>query len=134
MKKCLRVATSRINHQGSEDDELVLNTTIGSGTGLGAVFAPTWDLVRNSKSGKISWEQYTEGYTRLMRNRYLDNREAFEQVLASEQTVVLCCYCNDAEKTYKLHRCHRYLLVEIFRKLAESRGIEFEYVGEFGKK
>lgn len=126
----LRVATSRINHQANEG-EMVVNTTIGSGTGLGAVFAPTWDLVRASKAGKISWEQYTQGYYRLMRNRYMDNLAAFEQVLSSEKTVVLCCYCNDC---YENHHCHRYLLVDIFRKLAESRGIEFEYVGEFGRK
>lgn len=124
----LRVATSRINHIADSDD-MVLNTTIGSGTGLGAVFAPTWDLVRPKKP--ITWEQYTEGYYRLLRNRYMDNQEAFNEVLSSDKTVVFCCYCNDV---YENHHCHRYLLVEIFRQLAESRGIEFEYVGEFGKK
>lgn len=129
----LKVATSRINYF-AQADEMVLNTTIGSGTGLGAVFAPTWDLVKNSKDGKITWEQYTEGYTRLMRMRYLDNRDAFEQILASQQTIVLCCYCNEPEKTYKEHHCHRFLLADIFRKLAESRGIEFDYIGEFGRK
>jgi hypothetical protein len=131
--RVLKVKTSRINHPPSED-ELVLNTTIGSGTGMGGVFAPTWDLVKASKAGKISWEQYTDAYYRLMRNRFLDNNEAFEQVLSSNKTIVFCCYCNDAEKTYTQHHCHRFLLVDIFRKLAESRGITFEYVGEFGKR
>jgi hypothetical protein len=110
---------------------MLLDTTVKSGEGVGATFAPTWDLVRDSKSGKISWEQYTDGYTRLMRMRYLDNQAAFEQVLNSQQNVVFTCYCNDC---YENHHCHRYLLVDIFRKLAESRGIEFEYIGEFGKK
>jgi hypothetical protein len=137
----LRVATSRINHKASED-ELVLNTTIGSGTGLGTVFAPTWDLVTASKSGKLPWDGddekpgYTQKYKTILRERYsgIAGRKAFEQVLGSNKVVVFTCYCNDPEKTYQQHRCHRYLLVEIFRKLAESRGIEFEYVGEFGKQ
>ena len=129
MNICLKVATARINHSPRED-ELVLNTTVKSGSGLGVVFAPTWDLVLASKSGTLSWQQYTEGYVRLMRLRYLDNQAAFERILNSEQVVVLTCYCNDC---YENHHCHRYLLVDIFRKLAENKGIAFEYAGELAR-
>ena len=42
------VGTARIDYRGSAG-QLVLNTTVKSGTGLGAVFAPTWKLVMASK-------------------------------------------------------------------------------------
>src|SRR5688572_5002496 len=121
----LRVATSRINHKAKEG-EMVLDTTAKSGSGLGMTFAPTWALVVPSKRGQITWEQYTEGFYKLMRERYQENKAAFDEVLGSDKTVVFCCYCNDV---YDNHHCHRFLLVDIFRKLAASRGIDFEYIG-----
>jgi hypothetical protein len=132
MTMSLKVATSRINHKPKED-ELVLNCTVKSGTGIGKVFAPTWDLLMGSKQGRLTWEQYTEGFLALMRQRYAnpEQRNAFEEVLNSDKVVVFTCYCNDC---YEDYHCHRYLLVGIFRKLAESREIEFDYVGEFGKR
>ena len=39
-----RVGTARIDYRGHAGQR-VLNTTIKSGTGLGAVFAPTWKMV-----------------------------------------------------------------------------------------
>lgn len=132
MSKLLRVATSRINHKGNEV-ELVLDCTAKSGKGIGKAFAPTWKLLMDSKEGRRTWEEYTDGFLKLMRQNYSSplHRKAFEEVLSSDKVVVFCCYCNDV---YENHHCHRYLLVEIFRKLAESHGIEFEYVGEFGRK
>lgn len=129
MNNILRLKTARINYSPSAG-ELVLDTTIKSGSGLGVTFAPTWDLVLAFKSGTLSWQQYTEGYVRLMRLRYLDNQVAFEQILNSKQVVVFTCYCNDC---YENHHCHRYLLVDIFRKLAENKGIAFEYAGELAR-
>ena len=64
----LTIWTARVDYQ-KKNDEVVLNTTIGSGSGLGKLFAPTWDLVKASKSGRISWEQYVNGYLGLMRER-----------------------------------------------------------------
>jgi hypothetical protein len=132
LPKQLRVATSRINHK-AKADELVLNCTVKSGEGIGKVFAPTWKLLMDSREGRRTWAEYTEGFYDLLRERYKSPlyRRAFEEVLSSDKVVVFCCYCNDV---YENHHCHRYLLVEIFRKLAESKGIDFEYGGEFGKK
>jgi hypothetical protein len=132
MQRRLRVATSRINHIANED-ELVLDCTAKSGKGIGKAFAPTWKLLMDSKEGRRTWAEYTDGFLLLLRMRYVhpETRQAFEEVLNSDKVVVFCCYCNDV---YENHHCHRYLLVDIFRKLAESRGIDFEYIGEFGKK
>jgi hypothetical protein len=128
----LKVATSRINHKAKED-ELLLDCTAKSGKGIGKVFAPTWNLLMDSKEGRRTWPEYTEGFYELLRERYASplHRKAFEEVLNSNKTVVFTCYCNDV---YENHHCHRFLLVDIFRKLAESRGITFEYIGEFGKR
>lgn len=121
-----RVGTARIDYRGHAGQR-VLNTTIKSGTGLGAVFAPTWKMVMASKQGKLSWQEYIEEYTTLMRQRYVDNPAAFLEALSSDELIV-CCYCRDTHNTIK--HCHRYILVEILEKVANYHGIGFEDIGE----
>ena len=121
-----RVGTARIDYQGHAGQR-VLNTTIKSGTGLGAVFAPTWKMVMASKQGTLSWQSYIEQYTALMRQRYAGNPAAFLEALSSDELIV-CCYCRDTHATTK--HCHRYILVEILEKVAVHHGIGFESIGE----
>jgi uncharacterized protein YeaO (DUF488 family) len=121
-----RVGTARIDYRGHAGQH-VLNTTIKSGTGLGAVFAPTWKMVMASKQKEIPWQSYVEKYTALMRKRYADNPAAFLEALGSDELIV-CCYCRDTQATTK--HCHRYILVEILEKIAVHHGIGFEYIGE----
>ena len=125
-KHICRVGTARIDYQGSVGQR-VLNTTVKSGTGLGAVFAPTWKMVLASKQNTISWQTYIEQYTALMRQRYQANPAAFLEALSSDELIV-CCYCKDTHATTK--HCHRYILVEILEKVAVHRGIDFEFIGE----
>ena len=106
MKK-LKIWTARVDYQ-AVGNQVVLNTTIGSGEGIGKLFAPTWSMVRASKFGHISWEQYTEKYLELMRQRYSADRKAFEAVCESGE-VVLTCYCSVEKKGRK---CHRFLLAD----------------------
>lgn len=56
-KHICRVGTARIDYQGHVGQR-VLNTTVKSGTGLGAVFAPTWKMVMQSKRDEITWDEY----------------------------------------------------------------------------
>ena len=56
-KHICRVGTARIDYQG-QVGQRVLNTTVKSGTGLGAVFAPTWKMVMQSKRDEITWDEY----------------------------------------------------------------------------
>jgi hypothetical protein len=121
-----RMGTARIDYQGRVGQR-VLNTTVKSGTGLGAVFAPTWKMVMASKQNTISWQSYIEEYTALMRQRYQANPAAFLEALSSDELIV-CCYCKDTHATTK--HCHRYLLVEILEKVAAHHGIGFESIGE----
>lgn len=121
----VNIYTARINYKTNE--HVILDTTVKSGTGIGAIFAPTWDMVMDSKKGRITWEQYTERYTDLMRRRYVMGKDAFMQVLELDD-VVLTCYCADTSQGEQ--HCHRYLLVTILAKIAYARGIEFHYMGE----
>ena len=121
-----RVGTARIDYRGCAG-QLVLNTTVKSGTGLGAVFAPTWKMVMASKQKEIPWQSYIEAYTALMRQRYADNPAAFLEALDSDELIV-CCYCRDTHATTK--HCHRYILVEILEKIAVHHKIGFEPIGE----
>jgi hypothetical protein len=125
-KHICRVGTARIDYQGRVGQR-VLNTTVKSGTGLGAVFAPTWKMVMASKQNAISWQTYVEEYTALMRQRYQANPTAFLEALSSDELIV-CCYCKDTHTTTK--HCHRYILVEILEKVAAHHGIGFEAIGE----
>lgn len=123
--KC-HVATARIDYHGCAEQR-VLNTTVKSGTGLGAVFAPTWDMVMQSKRNEISWDEYRQLYTELMRTRFAKHRDEFLEALNSVELIV-CCYCKDTHATTR--HCHRYILVEILEKIAQHYHIGFEYIGE----
>ena len=127
----VKVRTSRIDYKG-KPNQLVLNTTIKSGDGVGKVFAPTWDMVMQSKRGEITWSEYTEQYLTLMRERYIDNKQAFIDVLNHSEELVLCCYCKNTHGTTE--HCHRYILVSILEKVALRHNIDFEYVGEVYNK
>ena len=65
-KHICRVGTARIDYRGRVG-QCVLNTTIKTGTGLGAIFAPTWKMVMAWMQNTISWQSYVEQYTVLMR-------------------------------------------------------------------
>jgi hypothetical protein len=122
----VKIGTSRINYKG-HSGQLVLDTTIKSGKGLGAVFAPTWSMVMASKNNQITWEQYRHQYTELMRQRYTANKPAFLEVLNQDELIV-CCYCQDLSGGDQ--HCHRYLLADILQKIAAHHGIEVELIGE----
>ena len=83
-----------------------------------------------SKQGKISWDEYREQYTALMRQRYSASPDNFLEALKSDE-LILCCYCTDTSDGTK--HCHRYLLVDILEKVAKHHEIGFEYIGEVYK-
>jgi hypothetical protein len=83
-------------------------------------------MVNGFKAGTITWEQYTESYTSLMRcwyaGHYPFNPAPFDQFMTLGR-VVLLCYCTD-------HHCHRYLAADILSAIARSKGIEVVLEGE----
>ena len=82
------VGAARIGYRGRAG-ACVLDTTVKSGTGSGAVFAPTWELVMSFKRGSIAWETYRTRFIDLIRQRYLQNPEVFLEAL-QRQNSILC--------------------------------------------
>ncbi len=96
------VKTSNISYDGPNG----LDITVKSGD---KVFAPTWDMVKYFKAGRLSWEQYEAMYYNRMRNSYRENRARWDEVLTMDE-VILVCYCETDDN------CHRRLLKEYFVK------------------
>jgi len=113
------LGTARI----STTDPDRLNITIKSADPAGKVLAPTWDMVMASKSGKITWEQYTEQYLALLRGRYAQNKQPFLDILARDR-VILTCYCTDHT------HCHRSLAMQVLQKIAVYHDIAITLIGE----
>jgi hypothetical protein len=83
----------------------------------GEIFAPSWELLRAMKAGRLSWETFTLRYNAEMRASYRANRALWDAFLKRKR-LVLCCYCTPPPL-----RCHRVLLEAIFVKLgAEAHG------------
>ena len=92
----------------------VLDITVKSGD---EVFAPTTDMVKYLKAGRLNWESYEAMYHHRMRNSYRENRERWDEVLAMDE-VVLVCYCETDD------HCHRRLLREYLVKCGARDGGE----------
>ena len=127
MPTICKIATARINY-ARQPNQTVLDVTIKSATGNAQTFAPTWNMVMASKNGSLPWLDYIDQYTDLMRQRYKQHPDHFINFLLKSKTLVLCCYCPDTSQTTR--HCHRYILADIFLKVAQHHGIEAEILGE----
>jgi hypothetical protein len=96
-----------------------LDTTVMSGTGLGAVFAPTWSMVNGHKNhitpgryplvAPITWDQYHSKYVTILDNVKQYNPKALEDLVAFGQRtgcINLKCYCSTLT-----HMCHNEILI-----------------------
>ncbi len=124
----VKLATSHVAYRPKPDQTLV-DITIKSATGVGCILAPTWEMVRNSKSKIIPWYEYKRLYQELLDSRYAqeDNSDLF-WFLVQPTTVVLACYCQDTSESTQ--HCHRYLAVDYLIALGKRVGLNVEYVGE----
>ena len=127
MSKHLKVWTARVDYEAVQEGEVVLNTTAKSAKGLGKTFAPTWEMVLARKQERITWEQYTERYLNLLRERYTKNADRFKEACESGE-ITLLCYCKNSVANGK--NCHRYLLADVLVKVAQSLEIDAQYLGE----
>ncbi|MCW4014048.1 MAG: hypothetical protein NWF07_13830 [Candidatus Bathyarchaeota archaeon] len=106
------IYTSRITHTGPDS----IDITVKSAKGIAKKFAPTWDMVKKYKEGKLSKLQYTRKYARMI-NRL--KAEDFEELIGDKKRIILTCYCKAGEF------CHRTLLAKFLEQ--EGYGI---YGGE----
>lgn len=92
---------------------IIIDITVQSSRPPWNIFAPTWEMVKDFKGGRISENQYTEEYMELMRSRYKNNKDIFQQViqLAMVENIALACYCPPESF------CHRHLLKNIFMSI-----------------
>ena len=114
------VWTARITYAGPHR----LDITRKSGTGLGAMFAPSWGLLspilamrkRGDHAGvEAAWPRYVELYKHEMRECWRAHRATWAELRSVPR--VLVCYCTDPA------RCHRRVLAEILARLgAADRG------------
>lgn len=109
----IKLYTSRIGNKG-------LDITVKSGD---STFSPSWDIVMDLKNGNISWEQYKDKYTQMMRKSYKENNNRWLEVLNKDELTLLC-YCTD------FNRCHRSLLAKMLVKVAKTKGMKVDYLGE----
>jgi uncharacterized protein YeaO (DUF488 family) len=72
-----------------------------------------------AKKGALSWPEYVERYTQIMRRSYRDNRPVWDMLLQAPR-VVLVCYCTDPAT------CHRTVLARILVRLGASYYGEIE--------
>lgn len=89
----------------SKDGHAYLDITATAGS----QFAPSWDLLRAFKAGKVSKHEYTDEYHALMSKNCKEDRPAWEW-LQSRKSIVLACYCNPGAF------CHRYIFADILEK------------------
>ena len=120
MKNKLELRSCRISlYKGSDK----LDITVKSGRGIGRELAPTWELVRGFKSGKLSWEEYERGYLEMLRKVWVSKRGVFRQLFRMGR-VTLVCYCKSDEQ------CHRRLLREVVVTIGKRYGLEVVDGGE----
>jgi uncharacterized protein YeaO (DUF488 family) len=97
-----------------------LDTTVKTGNRL---YSPTWPLLTKYQNGLISDTDYTDAYYPLMRASYKNNQSEWDALLEND-TLALACYCKP--DTF----CHRLLLKDMILKIAESKGMAVQYLGE----
>lgn len=96
--------TGQIRYPGTDR----IDITVKSGSGIGKIFAPTWDMVMGVKNGTLSNEEYTATYYQLLTDRWNTHSKEILEFVEMVKTfpVTIVCYCQ------KGSFCHRYLLKE----------------------
>lgn len=91
------------------------------------IFAPTWEMIRALKDGRMSAAEYTEKYEELMAHTYNLYREDWYRFFQRDK-VAVACFCGAG--TF----CHRYLLRNILKRVFRNRGWDFIDGGEITKE
>ncbi len=86
-------------------------------------FAPTMPDVVALKQGKMEWDAYVDIYIKKLRNTWMYHRHQWDMVL-SMPCVAVACYCSYGKN------CHRYVWVDVLKKVASARGIAVNYIGD----
>ena len=102
------------------EDITVYDVTVMSGD---PIFAPTWDMVRMYKSGKLSEEAYEKEYREMMFNNMRRFPKRWDRLMEYDR-LALACYCKSG------HFCHRHILKQLLLERAWGDGDEIVDGGE----
>ena len=93
------------------------------------LFAPSAELLKDYKHGRIDWREYTKRYTREQRQHFREKPEDFRGLLdrASVEDIALLCYEKYVGRDTK---CHRFLLYEMLKKVAEKEDYDVNFLDE----
>jgi uncharacterized protein YeaO (DUF488 family) len=85
-------------------------------------FAPSQELLDDYKSGRDDWDAFEKRYLAEIRARYRDEPQPFHDLVerAAREDVTLTCWEKGNEDT--IH-CHRRLLRDVLREIAQERGL-----------
>ncbi len=92
-------------------------------------FAPSGELLKKYRGGKVDWAKYKEIYANEQGEHYRESPKDFENLLerAVEGDLVLLCYERyEGLKT----KCHRLLLVDILKEISKERKYKVDFVDE----
>ena len=103
---------------------MLLDATVKTGDTL---FAPSWQIVTDVKSGRITEEEYTTQYTAQMRASYKSHKFHWLEQLKQEH-LAIACFCPPG------CFCHRHILAKMFEAVGKAEGIEVKLMGEITKE
>ena len=92
-------------------------------------FAPSGELLKNYRKGKIAWEEYKKIYSNEQREHYEESPTDFENLLeraVGEDLVLLCYERYEGSKT----KCHRLLLIDILKEISKEGKYKVGFVDE----
>lgn len=78
--------------------------------GRGHILSPSWPLLNGYLAKKVSWDEYVERFVKEMENPRCINEMQRNGELARTKDVYLVCQ-------ERIGHCHRFLLVDMIRKL-----------------
>jgi hypothetical protein len=120
----LTIYTAQYRYSGKNR----LDITVKGKDPVGSWFAPTWEMVMKTKKGLMSKDEYTRKYYSLMRERYREHPDIFNDLLKRDEAVFVCF--EKPEEGF----CHRYILANIFTKMGATYKGELNTDGSFRGK
>jgi uncharacterized protein YeaO (DUF488 family) len=78
--------------------------------------SPSWDLIGAVKKGKITWEEYSDKFRAELVKRKVESELIEIAKQAINHNVYLVCFEKGKE-------CHRFILLDMIKQLAEREGI-----------
>ena len=117
------IQLAKVKQLSSSDNIKVIDITVKNSKHF---LAPIWEIVMGVKNNVISEDEYTTIYLDILRKRYKENQQQFLNLIqeTNEKNIAITCFCN------KDSFCHRFIAIDVLKKIADKHNIEFNYIGE----